>query len=168
MKPIKLEKNGYGLPEPYPCFVEGTVVKGFGRGSKELGCPTANIESEIVHMVNIPNGIYYGLAQLKETPDDDEDEWSTLPVYMMSCSFGYNPHYGNNSKSLEVHILNQFDHDFYGAKLRIAICGKIREELKFPSLDHLIQQIRDDNDFARKSLSDEEKFRGIKDHLKNL
>ena len=25
---------------------QGTVVKGFGRGSKELGVPTANLDSE--------------------------------------------------------------------------------------------------------------------------
>lgn len=23
-----------------PCFINGIVVKGFGRGSKQLGCPT--------------------------------------------------------------------------------------------------------------------------------
>ena len=27
-----------------PLVLEGTVVKGFGRGSKQLGCPTANVE----------------------------------------------------------------------------------------------------------------------------
>jgi hypothetical protein len=25
---------------PFPYFASGTVVHGFGRGSKELGCPT--------------------------------------------------------------------------------------------------------------------------------
>lgn len=28
--------------EPYPLKLTGTVVKGFGRGSKELGIPTGN------------------------------------------------------------------------------------------------------------------------------
>lgn len=28
------------LEAPYPISVSGTVVKGFGRGSKELGIPT--------------------------------------------------------------------------------------------------------------------------------
>lgn len=28
--------------EPYPFTISGTVVKGFGRGSKELGIPTGN------------------------------------------------------------------------------------------------------------------------------
>lgn len=28
---------------PYPISVAGTVVKGFGRGSKELGIPTGKI-----------------------------------------------------------------------------------------------------------------------------
>jgi hypothetical protein len=25
---------------PFPYFTLGTIVRGFGRGSKELGCPT--------------------------------------------------------------------------------------------------------------------------------
>ena len=25
---------------PFPYFALGTIVRGFGRGSKELGCPT--------------------------------------------------------------------------------------------------------------------------------
>lgn len=32
---------GPATPEaPYPIAISGTVVKGFGRGSKELGIPT--------------------------------------------------------------------------------------------------------------------------------
>lgn len=32
------------LEAPYPISVSGTVVKGFGRGSKELGIPTGKLE----------------------------------------------------------------------------------------------------------------------------
>lgn len=35
---------GSEVPQaPYPISVAGIVVKGFGRGSKELGIPTGNI-----------------------------------------------------------------------------------------------------------------------------
>jgi riboflavin kinase len=33
--------------EPYPLKLTGTVVKGFGRGSKELGIPTGNWRSSV-------------------------------------------------------------------------------------------------------------------------
>lgn len=34
---------GPSVPEsPFPVTLEGTVVKGYGRGSKELGIPTGN------------------------------------------------------------------------------------------------------------------------------
>ena len=48
-----------------PFFLRGVVIKGFGRGGKELGCPTANFSEEVVAMVptNTANGIYYGFAQ---------------------------------------------------------------------------------------------------------
>jgi riboflavin kinase len=48
MANIKLNPNrelvvGPETPqEPYPLKLTGTVVKGFGRGSKELGIPTGN------------------------------------------------------------------------------------------------------------------------------
>ncbi len=28
------------IKSPFPYFTLGTIVRGFGRGSKELGCPT--------------------------------------------------------------------------------------------------------------------------------
>merc|ERR1719316_2599503 len=36
------------VPLESAVHVAGRVVKGFGRGSKELGCPTANLASEDV------------------------------------------------------------------------------------------------------------------------
>jgi len=49
-----------------PFFASGTVVHGFGRGSKELGVPTANLADEVVD--NLPDqltcGVYCGFASV--------------------------------------------------------------------------------------------------------
>lgn len=55
----------------------------------------------------------------------------------MVCSFGYNPQYGNKEKSLEIHILDNFDFNFYGAELRVLICKKMKDEEKYNDLDEL-------------------------------
>ena len=131
----------------YPYFVKGTVVHGFGRGSKDLGCPTANLDEKTVSKVNIPTGVYWGLAQLVHGQGDAglvEDE-----IRPMICSIGFNPHYGNQTKSLEVHILHKFDYDFYNSTVKVAICGRIRDELSFPSLQALIDAIESDKKFAQ-------------------
>lgn len=130
-------------------FVRNTVVKGFGRGSRELGCPTANVDG--ANSIDMPTGIYCGLAQLvirekKEMQPDTvmQNLPYVSPVRGMVCSFGFNPHYGNSDKSLEVHILEQFNFDFYGAELRVLICKKMRDEEKYNSLDELKQAIAND------------------------
>lgn len=180
----------------FPYFVVGKVTKGFGRGSKQLGCPTANLEYDTVRTVDLENGIYYGFAQLevpkrtRRTDDGPEDEEHTIPgghncpendyldlndngakivddhlispVYMMCCSLGWNPHFGNTTKSLEVHLLKEFPVDFYGSNLRVVICGHIRPEMKFHSLDALISAINDDINVTRLALSDESKWIHIK------
>lgn len=43
-------------------FVWNSVVKRFGRGQKQLGCPTANADK--INNFIIPTGIYCGLVQL--------------------------------------------------------------------------------------------------------
>lgn len=137
----------------WPYFVQGTVVHGFGRGSKELGCPTANLDEETVSKVNIPTGVYWGLAQLVHLQEASGDSpGDANEIWPMICSVGFNPHYGNKSKSLEVHILHQFPYDFYGSIVKVAICGRIRDELSFPSLQALIDAIESDKKFAQKQL----------------
>jgi len=155
-------------------YVRGSVVKGFGRGSKELGCPTANIDN--IQQLTIPTGIYCGLVQLvirdnSEVQEEQDNKLAyesilhKLPyisqVRGMVCSFGYNPQYGNKDKSLEVHILENFDFNFYGAELRVLICKKMRDEEKYNSLEELKQAIALDIKNAKNEIS---KF---EDHAKN-
>ncbi len=49
-----------------PLLLSGEVVKGFGRGSKELGIPTANLPVEALGnaLDEIPAGVYYGWASV--------------------------------------------------------------------------------------------------------
>ena len=75
----------------FPHFSSGEVVKGFGRGSKQLGIPTANYPNSVVD--NLPEafnqGVYYGWAQVDNGP-----------VYKMVMSIGTNPFYNNEKKSM--------------------------------------------------------------------
>lgn len=60
-------------PEPpYPLRMVGKVTKGFGRGSKELGIPTANLPDDAIGgLVHLGfTGVYYGFARVyPETTD---------------------------------------------------------------------------------------------------
>ncbi|OAP61927.1 hypothetical protein AYL99_04130 [Fonsecaea erecta] len=55
-----------GPEPPFPIKLCGPVIKGFGRGSKELGIPTANIPTEGLSADHptLPSGIYYGFVGL--------------------------------------------------------------------------------------------------------
>ena len=62
-------------PEPplFPLKLSGEVIKGFGRGSKELGIPTANIPITglaVGGQKDLPSGIYFGWAGL-DFPESD-------------------------------------------------------------------------------------------------
>nr|CAH7719281.1 unnamed protein product [Callosobruchus chinensis] len=137
-----------------PHFAKGEVVKGFGRGSKELGCPTANFSEEIVNNLpqEISTGVYYGFANVNKGP-----------VYKMVMSIGWNPFYKNKKKSMETHVIHQFDSDFYGKELRVIILGFLRDEKNFSSLDELIEAINDDIDNSKKQL-DRPEFASYKTH----
>ncbi|KAI1770402.1 riboflavin kinase [Hypoxylon cercidicola] len=56
-----------GPEPPYPLRMEGAVISGFGRGSKELGIPTANLPVDAAAapwIESIRSGVYFGYASL--------------------------------------------------------------------------------------------------------
>ncbi|XP_061428377.1 riboflavin kinase-like [Lethenteron reissneri] len=118
-----------------PCWCRGKVVKGFGRGSKQLGIPTANLPEPVVEQLpaDVATGIYFGWACV-----------GSGDVHKMVMSIGWNPFYNNTKKSMEVHIIHSFEEDFYGEVLSIVILGYIRAETGFDSLDDLIDAIHND------------------------
>ncbi|KAI7848027.1 hypothetical protein BDC45DRAFT_471754 [Circinella umbellata] len=130
---------------PYPHTVTGKVVSGFGRGSKELGIPTANLSEEALEAMctEFTTGVYYGWVQIGEKGSE---------VYPMVMSLGWNPYYKNEKRSAEVHIIHEFAEDFYGIDIRVIVLGYVRPEQNYPSLDALIRDIRTDVEVAKKSL----------------
>ena len=68
-------------------------------------------------------------------------------------SIGYNPYYKNTTRSIEIHILANFDKDFYGAELSLIILGFIRPEYDYVSKDALVEDIREDIRISQRSLA---------------
>ncbi|KAF0699277.1 Aste57867_10151 [Aphanomyces stellatus] len=126
-----------------PIRLSATVVAGFGRGGKQLGCPTANLSSddlgELLH--DIPTGIYCGWATV-----DGQGPFKAV------ASVGWNPFFQNKEKTIEPHLLHEFKADFYGAKLNLVLCAYLRPEENFPSLDALIDAIQSDISLSREWL----------------
>ena len=109
----------------FPYFASGIVVKGFGRGSKQLGIPTANYPDDVVDSlpVEYKQGVYYGWAQV-----------DAGPVYKMVMSVGKNPFYNNTKRTMETYVMHTFDEDFYGSILRVLIIDYIRPMSNYNSL----------------------------------
>ncbi|KAH6956762.1 hypothetical protein HG530_002255 [Fusarium avenaceum] len=171
-----------GPEAPYPLHMEGTVISGFGRGSKELGIPTANLpvdEALTPWIADIPSGVYFGYASLAlptthpehpssnssyTTPNSDTEDallataapaQSAFHIFPMVMSIGYNPFYKNTVRSAEVHVLHKFTADFYDVTMRLLILGFIREEKDYKSLEALIEDINFDCEVAKNSLARE-------------
>ncbi|MCO5562279.1 hypothetical protein L7F22_015904 [Adiantum nelumboides] len=124
----------------YPLYTKGEVVHGYGRGSKKLGFPTANLSFDTLpsEVARLPKGVYFGCAQVIGEGFDSD-------VHRMVMNIGNRPTFEkDDALSLEVHILHDFGRDFYGKELRIAILGFIREEMQFQSLDDLSTRIKKD------------------------
>ncbi|KAF3426056.1 hypothetical protein E2986_08952 [Frieseomelitta varia] len=145
-----------------PYFLSGLVVRGFGRGSKALGIPTAsvklsnlmannlksrqsrrtNLEDQVVDNLppDLTTGIYYGWATINKQ------------TYKMVASIGWNPFYKNEKKTVEIHLIHKFENDFYGKQIKAIFTGYIRPEKDFTSEEELIQAIKNDIAVAEEQL----------------
>jgi len=117
-----------------PFYISGTVGKGQQLG-RQLGFPTANI----VHSGELAPGlgIYFCTVSLDGK------------TYRGACSVGINPTVSNtHDVKIEVYILD-FSEDIYGQKLQLFFHKKIRDELRFDSLEALKIQIQKDVEIVR-------------------
>lgn len=113
-----------------PPEVEGTVVRGDGRG-RELGFPTANLDVPVGLLVP-PDGVYAGRARDRRA----------------AVSIGTNPHFEGVERRVEAHLLD-FDGDLYGERLVVELWAPLREQRSFDSLEMLVDAIGEDVDATR-------------------
>ena len=115
--------------------INGKVVKGKGIG-KKIGFPTANIIIKENYKL-IPNkGVYLIKAKIKNRS------------YYGMMNIGNRPTLNGKNETLEVNIFN-FNENIYGKSLSIFFLNKIRNEIKFDSIEKLSNQLQKDKDYCK-------------------
>lgn len=104
----------------------GKIVPGKKLG-RVLGFPTANIEP-ITNYCLPKNGVY------------DTDTIIGVEKYRSASSVGFNPTFKESTLKIESHLLN-FTGSLYGEYIELIFNYFLREEIKFPDLESLIEQM---------------------------
>jgi riboflavin kinase / FMN adenylyltransferase len=117
--------------------IRGIVASGRNRGGRLLGFPTANINLQ--DELSPKQGIYAVTIE------------HGAEIFQGVANIGYSPTFDDNVFTVEVHILD-FKKDIYGETIRVNFIQRLRDEIKFQSIDALAAQIRLDIDKARKIL----------------
>ncbi|TNE26239.1 MAG: bifunctional riboflavin kinase/FAD synthetase [Bacteroidetes bacterium] len=125
-----------------PFLLTGRVVKGDQIG-QTIGFPTANLEINDPNKLIPADGVYAVKVNFPQRPD---------AVAKGMCNIGHRPTVHGTERRIEVNILD-FDGNLYGEKLVIEFVSRIRSEQKFESVDDLKQQLKRDEEDARRTLA---------------
>ncbi|MCY7312611.1 MAG: bifunctional riboflavin kinase/FAD synthetase [Pseudoxanthomonas sp.] len=122
-----------------PYAIDGRVVRGKQLG-RTLGYPTANLRFTRTPALS---GIYatwvHGVGN---------------QPHASVSSFGTRPTVDGVEPLLEAHLFD-FDGDLYGQHIEVEFVAKLRDEVKFPDLASLVQQMHGDAADARRILSEQ-------------
>ena len=118
---------GYGYP------LHGVVVAG-NRIGRTIGFPTANMQLYEPLKLIPGNGVYFVRV-----------ETVGRQLYGM-CNIGHRPTVASgNARTIETNIFD-FDEDIYGLDITVTFICKIRDEIRFDSLEELRMQLEKDRD----------------------
>jgi len=120
--------------------VSGPVVHGDGRGHL-INIPTANIAYPPEKLIPA-NGIYATWT------------WVKGERHASATNVGVNPTFtpDKTTPNVETYLLD-FDRNLYGQEVKIEFVARLRDEMKFPSVEALVEQIGRDIMEARKLLA---------------
>lgn len=142
-----------------PIAVAGKVQRGFGRGSRDLGTPTANLPGSLLDGAYEADrdGVYLGFGRVPKYGSK---------VVKMVANLGRNITYDDvKERVLEAYLMSDdFGEEFYGEEMRLCIIGFLRPEWKFRSIDELIKHINNDVKVAKAAL-DLPKAAPFREHL---
>ena len=117
----------------YGYSLHGVVVAG-NRLGRTIGFPTANMQLYEPLKLVPGNGVYFVKVR---TLDRD--------LYGM-CNIGHRPTVSmGNARTIETNIFG-FDEDIYGLDMDVTFMSKIRDEIRFDSLESLRKQLESDRD----------------------
>ena len=114
----------------YNFFFSGDVIHGNNIG-KTISFPTANIKIDTPYKLVPKNGVY-----IVKTIIDNQITFGMMNI-------GYNPTFNGKQKSIEIHFMN-FNKNIYDKTLTIEMILRIRNEIKFNSVDDLKKQLEQD------------------------
>ena len=123
------EMLGYGYS------LKGVVVAG-NRLGRTIGFPTANMRLYEPLKLVPGRGVYVVEVQVLGKT------WRGM------TNIGLRPTVGGTFTTIETHILD-FDEDIYGLPLTITFLRRLRDEVHFPSLEALKDQLAKDRDACR-------------------
>ena len=117
----------------YPYIFSGKVIGGFQVGRK-IGFPTANLQTEDKGKIIPGIGVYAVRVHLNNKQ------------YKGMMNIGNRPTLQSDGEtSLEVNIID-FEGDIYNRTLKIEFIDKIRDEMKFKSVQDLTEQLEKDRE----------------------
>ena len=95
----------------------------------QLGWPTANLDPAAFEntLDSEEEGVYVGWATI------EDGQGGALPpaarvAHKAVLSIGWNPTFHNEKRTVEAYLCHEFERDFYGADMRLIVCGYVRPQ----------------------------------------
>lgn len=126
----------------YYYFAKGRVIEGEKRG-RMLGFPTANL-SFIPEKLIPSSGVYAAQVSFRGKM------WPAV------VNIGLRPTFGEGKNTFEVHLIDLPEESYlYGEELCVYFVQRLRDEVKFPNAQCLIEKIKEDKNKAKRILREE-------------
>jgi riboflavin kinase/FMN adenylyltransferase len=132
-----LERAGRSLGRAYG--FRGVVVPGAQRG-RDLGYPTLNVALLSARKLLPPEGVYAVRAQ------------TVRGSFSGMMNLGSRPTFGEFDRTLEVHLFDASG-DWYGEAVSVELIRRLRNTVRFTSVDALVAQLGVDAAEARLALT---------------